>query len=298
MRTIGRRGFLELGLAAAGAALGPGARPEGMSIPPGRGRFTFREWAGPALGVESHLPDRISPDAPVIIVMHGVGRNAKSYCDAWAGAAADGAVVVAPHFPESDFPQSRTYAQGNVRDAAGVPVSRPLWSFSAIEPLFDAVRTGLGLSTDRYVLFGHSAGAQFVHRFVWFVPEARFRVAVAANAGWYTRPDPSTSYPYGLKGVPETDPRGGVQRNVLLLLGEADTDPEGKNLRRSTEAEAQGPTRFDRGRTMLAAVEARAAEWGVPCGWRVETVPGTAHSGRRMSEAAWTRLRGGILKRE
>jgi ribulose 1,5-bisphosphate carboxylase large subunit-like protein len=38
-------------------------------------------------------------------------------------------------------------------------------------------------------LFGHSAGARYAHRMVEFVPEAKAKMVIAANSGWYTLPD-------------------------------------------------------------------------------------------------------------
>src|SRR3712207_6943257 len=54
--------------------------------------------------------------------------------------------------------------------------------------LFDFVREATGNPSEQYRIYGHSAGAQFVHRLALFVPEARFATAIAANAGWYTMP--------------------------------------------------------------------------------------------------------------
>ena len=62
------------------------------------------------------------------------------------------------------------------------------WSFSIIEPLFDSVKSSLSLENDKYNMFGFSAGAQFVHRFIQFKPNARFDKVVAGAAGWYTVP--------------------------------------------------------------------------------------------------------------
>lgn len=276
-------------LAAAGRAWGA----EALAIPPGRGRFVFRGWTGPALTVESWLPQHLSPNAPVAIVMHGMGRDADRYCDAWADAAAAGWVVLAPCFDKAAFPGSVGYAQGFVRDAAGRPQPPERWTFSAVEALFDAVRGALGLRARDYVLFGHSAGAQFVHRLVWFLPRARYSLAISANAGWYTLPDATLPWPYGLSGMAEADVRTGLSRNVLLLLGGADTDPDSRNLRKSPLAEAQGVTRLQRGHTMLAAVRAAAERRGVACGWRAEEVPGIGHDGAAMSRAAWARLAAG-----
>ena len=53
---------------------------------------------------------------------------------------------------------------------------------AAIEPLFDHARARFGMEADAYSIYGHSAGAQFVHRFLFHVPDARVARAVAANA--------------------------------------------------------------------------------------------------------------------
>jgi len=51
----------------------------------------------------------------------------------------------------------------------------------------------------QFSMFGHSAGAQFVHRYITFMPQGHLRAAVAANSGWYTLPDQTLKLPYGLK---------------------------------------------------------------------------------------------------
>ena len=70
-----------------------------------------------------------------------------------------------------------------------------------------------------------------------------------------------------------------VQRDVIYLLGDADIDPHQKDLDTSCGAEAQGRTRFVRGRGYFAYLHARH-----PSGWsqRMWFVPGVAHSGRKM----------------
>ena len=45
---------------------------------------------------------------------------------------------------------------------------------------FVTVKAATGNRSERYHLYGHSAGAQFVHRFLYFMPDARVAKAVAA----------------------------------------------------------------------------------------------------------------------
>ena len=79
-------------------------------------------------------------------------------------------------------------------------LERDEWSFSIVERLFDHVKSLTTIQPATYYLYGHSAGGQFMHRFVMFMREARFSKAVAANAGWYTMPDQKIAFPYGLSG--------------------------------------------------------------------------------------------------
>jgi hypothetical protein len=70
-----------------------------------------------------------------------------------------------------------------------------------------------------------------------------------------------------------------AQRDVIYLLGTADTDPHEKDLDVSCSGEAQGPTRFTRGQAYYAYLHSRH-----PSGWnqRLWFVPGVAHSARQM----------------
>jgi poly(3-hydroxybutyrate) depolymerase len=244
-------------------------------------------------GLEQHVflsrPVGMTPDRPVVFVMHGMRRNADEYRDQWHDLAMEHEfLLVVPEFSEADFPESEAYNLGNLVDGAGNPRPESHWSFSAIEPIFDDVRQRFGVTADTYAIYGHSAGAQFVHRFLYFVPDARVSRAVAANAGWYTMPDFSVAFPYGLEGSAVTASmlREALQRPLTILLGEADTDPEHESLRRTPEALAQGPHRFARGQAFFEAGGDAARRLEVPLGWGMATVPGADHDNRLMAPAA------------
>jgi hypothetical protein len=74
-----------------------------------------------------------------------------------------------------------------------------------------------------------------------------------------------------------------AQRDAIYLLGTADTDPRQKDLDVTCGGEAQGPTRFARGRAYYAYLQARHRS-----GWnqRLWFVPGVAHSARQMFTSA------------
>jgi poly(3-hydroxybutyrate) depolymerase len=253
------------------------------------GEYLFTGWDGPSLPVFYQLPDRVAADTPVVFVMHGVNRDADRYRDEWADLARRHAfIAVFPQFGNADFPGSLGYNTGYFTTQDGAPRPRTRWSFAAIEPLFEDLRTRFGTRVGRYSIYGHSAGAQFVHRYVLFMPEARIDRAVAANAGWYTMPDRTVTFPYGLGSTPvgEAGLSAALGKPLTVLLGTADTDRADTDLRKTPEADAQGPHRYARSQAFFAQGQRAAESAGVPFGWSLERVPGIGHSNAGMAEAA------------
>jgi hypothetical protein len=253
-------------------------------------RFDFNGWSGPSLPVRLFVPDGVNADTPIVIVMHGASRDAERYYENWrTEAEKHGFVVVVPYFSREDFPKSTHYNLGHVFDrGTGAPRPASSWTFAAIEPLFDAVVDRIGGEQAQYTIFGHSAGSQFLHRFLYYVPGARVKRAIAANAGWYTMPDYGVAYPYGLggSGVPDRVLASYFARDLVVLLGDADTVRADEDLRKTPEAELQGAHRFDRGHTFYRVARAKAGDIGADFNWRLVEVPGATHSNAEMTPAA------------
>lgn len=254
----------------------------------GKGDFVFTGWAGPPVKVFYQLPAVVKPDTPVLFAIHGVQRDADVYRDAWARTAVErGFIVAAPEFSTKNFPDNESFSSGGITES-GKPVPRERWTFSIVEPLFQAIRARTGTQVSRYVLYGHSGGAQFVQRFVLMMPEARYNRAIAANAGWYTMPDLDAELPYGLKGsgVDEATLKIALARPLWILLGSRDVDPRSPALRITREAMRQGPYRLARGDSYHAAGQAAAERLGVKYGWQKRYVNGVAHDNVGMANAA------------
>lgn len=249
-------------------------------------RFTFSDWQGPALTVWYLRTPETPADAPVLFVFHGVQRDADRYIGQWIDLAArEKLVVVVPEFDRKSFPGAPFYNHGNVIDAKGAAVPVPLRTFSVLEPLFDAVRQREGLTRPTYWLFGHSAGAQFVHRFVMTGNARRMERAVSANAGSYMMPEARFNWPFGPTGLPGGvwTPTAAYAAPMTVLLGTADNDPNYPSLPRDPEAMLQGPHRLDRGLNFYAAAKADAAARGVPFNWTCALAPGIAHDNGGMA---------------
>lgn len=252
-------------------------------------RYEFKAWDGPDLRVYASRPVGLAPDRPVVIVMHGNRRNADEYRDQWHELAREhDFLLLVPEFNNRDFPGSEAYNLGFTVDADGRQRPRDSWSYSAIEPLFDDAIQRFGMITTGYSIYGHSAGAQFVHRFLFHVPGARVRQAVAANAGWYTMPNPETEWPYGLRGsqIDIGNMSQVFSLPLTILLGDQDTDPAHESLRRTPEALSQGAHRMARGQAFFEAARARAERARWPFHWRLAYVTGVGHDNTGMAPEA------------
>lgn len=265
---------------------GPAAAPAPLA--PGEGRFILQDWGGPAIPVWTFAPTQADlATAPIVIVLHGAMRDGDRYRAEWAALAQlNRFIVLAPEFARADFPTSASYNHGGVFGRDGqTPTPEARWAFSAIEPLFSTALKLIDGRQEGYTLYGHSAGSQFAHRFLFLKPQARAKRIIAANAGWYTMPTFAANYPAGLGGTAATPEqlRAALQKDVIVLLGEFDTDLADPDLPSVPEAIAQGPHRLARGKFFFETAKGEAAAMGVPFGWRLRTVPFARHANGEMA---------------
>ncbi|MCC2099377.1 MAG: hydrolase, partial [Hyphomicrobiales bacterium] len=161
----------------------------------------------------------------------------------------------------------------------------PAWSFTAMERAVHIAAQATGARGETFLLYGHSAGGQFVHRYIMVTGGKRIIGAVAANSGWYLWPDSLRRYPYGTDGY-QRNLRQAFATKLTILAGERDNNPEAAHLARSDNAMAQGKTRLERAKNFFAAARAAAKRRGNIFNWRFATVPDAGHSNRMMSGAA------------
>jgi hypothetical protein len=266
-------------------------------IPHGRNTFLWQDdGLGPSRPVTVHTyrPSGTGPHSPLVVVQHGMLRNGDAYRDFWIPAADEhGMVVVAPTFPKDQFPEARDYNDGGVPDGAGGMTPASGWAYFVPARIVAAVRDH-GVGHGPILLFGHSAGAQFVHRLVALAPGGPWSDVMAGNAGWYTLPDVEAPFPAGLGGT-GADLHGWLGTKLTILAGDHDTATEGDNLPSQPAARAQGPHRYARAQNFLAVGRAAAAALDVPFGWRLVSVPGVGHDGETMSAVAAVLWRTGAL---
>jgi hypothetical protein len=280
-----------LTLAAAPAVATAQGERSPLALSDTMGSFPFVDSRGDTarpITVWYYRPPGLGADARIVFVLHGSSRTAEAARDIGAVYGRRHRVVVlAPEFSERYYPGD-AYAFGNMADSAGRLRPESRWALSAIEHLFDAVRQAAGLRTLTYDIIGHSAGGQFVHRLVLFVPGARFRRAVASSPGRYAFPRMRMAFPYGLGGtaIDSTALAHALSRDFVLLLGDHDTEDRA----REPEAMSQGRNRFARGLRFFAAATEVANELGAPLAWRLVIVQGADHSPGPMVRAGLEQL--------
>lgn len=232
-----------------------------------------------------------------------------------AGPAGRGSLMIAPQFLEAPDIAANGLAEDTLRwphnaweggeDALG---PAPVSSFEALDAILRLLANRqLFPNLKAVVVAGHSGGAQVVQRYA-IAGKAEPALAAAgiavrfvvANPSSYAyfdakRPVPPVNnscprfneWKYGMDGrapylagaAPGALLDGYLRRDVVYLLGGLDKNPNHPALDKSCMAEAQGPTRLDRGQSYFATM--LTLRPGAMRQHLVE-VPGVGHDGDGM----------------
>ena len=258
---------------------------------PGANSLGWHDAAFPdrTLYLHSARPRHYTPRTPVLFVHHGVGRNGAAYRDYWLPLAEENNLLaIAIEFTEAHFPDYLRYHFGNMHNEDGSLNPREQWTYGIVPRLFDALRSAGVTQRERYGLFGHSAGGQFVHRMLSFGFRDRVAFAVGANAGTYAMPDLTVAWPFGL-GETEVTPGSLAEWlafPITVMAGTNDTRTTGRYFPKGPRSMRQGETRWHRAHNYVRLGQDAAQALGMQCGWSVIDVPGVGHDGHRMSIAA------------
>ena len=240
-----------------------------------KGMYEFTD-NGTSLSVYYALPEKITPSTRLVVVMHGRKRNGEEYRDQWVSKADElNLVIVVPEFPEEKFPGVFGFNYGNVFDENG---NRTNYSaFQNLHALVDEVNLRFGIQSPKWGIYGHGAGAHFVHRLVLRDPDLGYELAIAANPGWYlTLSD--TEWPFGLKnsGISDDDLKKSLSKYFLVMLGKSDTSTKPNTPYVASifdKVTAQGQHRLDRGRNFFKGSIKKAKELDVFLKWGMVEVP-------------------------
>ena len=251
--------------------------------------YVFTEWEGAPIDVITYIPPNATASTPILMVIPGASRDAQRFHASWLDLAKKNHFsVLTIGAKKSFFPDEYSYNAGGVITENGDLVDESKWLFNVIDPLFNDFKKRYGFLSKRFYLFGHSAGGGFVHRYLLFNKEAPVVKAVAANPAFVTLPDTNTLYPFGLKGVPNSDKdiKSWLNKNMAILLGEDDLGPRTKPLSNGQMARAQGPNCLERGKLLYSTAKTKAEELDLDFNWELITVPDVGHDNFKLASFA------------
>jgi poly(3-hydroxybutyrate) depolymerase len=243
---------------------------------------------GKPLNIFLVVPASLGTSTHVVLVMHGTNRDADVYIASWQTfSSANNYVSVAPEFSTTYWPGTTGYHLGNQftrDDTLGLPIQESEWTFTIADEIAKYILRGFGVSDSLYDIWGHSAGGQFVHRFMLQKPNTSVRIAIAANSGYYTLPDFSVPYACGLKHPQITltpaDLVHYTERPLMIMRGTADTLRD-SDLNIGGYYDAQGLNRYQRAGFFYGM----GAAINVATSWRLFDVWNSGHSQSTMAPA-------------
>ncbi|MCF7688290.1 MAG: hypothetical protein K9M98_09945 [Cephaloticoccus sp.] len=228
-------------------------------------------------------------NGPLILVFHGVARNAADYRNFAINLAERfGAIVAAPRFDKERFPYEAYQRGGITKGDQAQP--REVWTFSMVPRLLEQLRQAENRPELPVYFIGHSAGGQFLVRMAALAGAQGATRVIAANPGSHLFPAREADFGYGFGNLPESLSNDDAIRHYLeapltLYLGTADLDPDDEHLDRRPAAMGQGRTRYERGLACFAAAQELARARGWVCNWRKVEASGIAHDAARMFAA-------------
>lgn len=241
-----------------------------------------------------YIPD----DTPkhILVIAHGMlskgakGSDvAKAYLNRWKQYADKyGLLLVAPVFDTSRF-GNLGGGYGGYRNLFGKHLSADVFVNRIVSRY--AVRTSSG--SQRFYLYGHSAGGQFVNRYIVTHPN-RVLKAVVSAAGRYSYPEPSINWPYGAGGLSKTlrwkdGTRtrvniGNQLKNYALAAKKVSVVVGDKDIKIQPKRPAHlGNTRIDLAKSWAYQMNLNASRYGINGRVDVHIIPGIGHDSKKLT---------------
>lgn len=243
-----------------------------------------------------YRPTELSSPPQTLVIIHGTpakdlsaGETAFYYAENWAPFAEEkGWLMLVPAFNQADFSSRKgeiTDALTGYRGLFGREIGADEWIMRLLGLGWEA----LDLPEAPILLYGHSAGGQFVGRFLVTHPELVERAVISA-AVTYPQPDPAVSWPYGMGPLSSEivwkdgttaqveiiqDPDkwlAATQVDLKVIVGLNDLEPQ---LYRPGQ---DGRVRLTIGQNWVDAMRDFAVDHGLISRISFEAIPGKGHS--------------------
>jgi hypothetical protein len=159
--------------------------------------YTFNTKNGKTLEVYYSFPKTSKGNAKILFTLHGSEEPAAGFIEIYKYISeTENIIVIAPDFV-AQFPGASQYNELGISSNINNPEN---WASKIIDEIFLDFKGRFGLSNDKYILYGFSAGGQFTHRATMFSESPYMEYSIStAPGGWMTFPDDQVNYPYGIK---------------------------------------------------------------------------------------------------
>ena len=245
------------------------------------------------MNIFSYMPKGIINDMKIIFVMSGCLRDALNYLKKWMDYAdKNNYIIIAPEFDKRHY-SIGDHEYGNVIDIEYDYSSQDIyvpfmkydtkikseedWIYKNIDEIYLDFIQRYNIEKKGYIMFGHSSGSQFTHRFAMLGNSKYCNKYICANAGLYTFFDTNKNYPYGIKNLDKHLDRikASLQKDVYILAGEKDTESNMLNL--LPEDNAEGKDRYERAKNFYNSAKEFANDNGVNFNWEFISMPNVGH---------------------
>lgn len=243
-----------------------------------------------------HVPG-VLPEYPrILMLIHGTPAETETaadtahyYIDNWQDfAESQGFILIAPAFNQEDFSSRHGEITDSLTGYRGL-FGREIGADEWVLRLAAAFQQEFELEAQPFFLYGHSAGGQFVGRFLVTHPD-KVKRAVITSAVTYPQPKAEVAWPYGMGElhteirwedgttapvdiVPQTQNWiDATQVPVTVMVGMGDTEPQ---LQRPGQ---EGTDRILIGRNWVDDMAVFAEANGVRSHIEFEAIPAKGHS--------------------
>lgn len=257
----------------------------------GEGIYKFEEPTGKTpdpIDIYYYRPKNWKNGDKIFVAFHGSERKAKWFINGFKKIAEQkNFLLICPEFSKAKYPYDNSYNYGRVFLNKKITPKNE-WTYNVANKIIDDVKIRADAKKSKVIFFGHSAGSQFISRYIFLADKIKADTIIAANAGTYMMPDENIKYPFGLKNSPVTEKnlKRAYKQDVIILLGENDVKYTSKGFPNKPPVDKQGLNRFERGKNFYAQSKKKAEELRTKFNWKFLTVPNVGHNGIRMAKVA------------
>lgn len=251
-----------------------------------------------SMNVFTYVPEGNINEMKIIFVMSGCFRDALNYLKIWIEAAnKNNYIIIAPEFDKGNY-SIADHEYGNLinikYDYSSQDIYTPYmtydknikdesdWIYSNIDEIYLEFIKEYNLENKGYIIFGHSSGSQFTHRFLMFGNSKYCKKYLCANAGLYTFYDEYKNYPYGINNLKIFEKRikKSLSKEVYILAGEQDIKTD---LLNSLPLDIEeGKTRYERATNYFNSAMNYAKKYNLETNWKFVSMPGVDHNSKEV----------------